>query len=158
MAFNCSHLELWNQGVSLYIPITGDGRDNTLCLIVCLGASFASSTARSLDWWLPNFKIKFERHKKCIYMYIYIYIYIYIYACVRPSLWSTSQSYWLQIQRYGFDSRSYKIFWGIVGLECDKLSLVSTIGKLLWRNSSGSGLESRKYDRRYPLLWQHNIL
>jgi hypothetical protein len=37
-----------------------------------------------------------------------------------------------------------------VGLERYPLSLVSTIEELLERKSSGSGLESREYDRRDP--------
>jgi hypothetical protein len=41
-----------------------------------------------------------------------------------------------------FDSRGYKIFWGIVGLERGPLNLVSITEELLGRNSSGSG--SRK--------------
>jgi hypothetical protein len=34
-----------------------------------------------------------------------------------PPLWSSGQSSWLQIQRSGFDSQRYQIFWEIVGLE-----------------------------------------
>jgi hypothetical protein len=37
-----------------------------------------------------------------------------------------------------------------VGLERGPLSLMSTIGELLERKSSGSGLESREYGRRDP--------
>jgi hypothetical protein len=37
-----------------------------------------------------------------------------------------------------------------VGLERDPLSLVSTTEELLGRNSSGSGLENRDYERRDP--------
>jgi hypothetical protein len=44
---------------------------------------------------------------------------------------------WLQIQRSGFDSRRYHIFYEVVGLERDPLSLVSTIEEPLRRNSSG---------------------
>jgi hypothetical protein len=33
------------------------------------------------------------------------------------SLWSSGQSSWLQIQRPGFHSRCYQIFWEVVGLE-----------------------------------------
>jgi hypothetical protein len=54
----------------------------------------------------------------------------------------------LQIQMSGFDSLRYKIFWEVVGLERAPLSLVSTVEELLGRNSSGSGLENRDYDRR----------
>jgi hypothetical protein len=45
----------------------------------------------------------------------------------RPPLWSSGQSSWLQIQRSGWDSRRYQIFWEVVGL---------------------TGLEIRVYDRR----------
>jgi hypothetical protein len=72
--------------------------------------------------------------------------------CIRwPPPWSNGQTSWLQIQTYGFDSRRYKIFWEVVGLERGPLSLVSTIEELLERKSSGSGLESRDYGRRDPL-------
>jgi hypothetical protein len=53
---------------------------------------------------------------------------------VRPPLWSSGQSPWLQIQRSGFDS------WEVVDLE---LSLVRITEELLGRKSSGSGLENR---------------
>jgi hypothetical protein len=60
---------------------------------------------------------------------------------------------WLQIQRSGFYSRRYQIFWEVVGLKRGPLSLVSTTQKLLERKSSGSGLESREYGRRDPSRW-----
>jgi hypothetical protein len=44
-----------------------------------------------------------------------------------PPLWSSVQSSWLQIQRSWFDFRRYQIFWEVVGLERDPISLVSTI-------------------------------
>jgi hypothetical protein len=59
-----------------------------------------------------------------------------------PLLWSSGQSSWLQIQRSGFDSQCYQIFW-VVGLEQSPLSLVSTVEELLGRNSSGSGPENQ---------------
>jgi hypothetical protein len=74
-----------------------------------------------------------------------------VFLCPYPPLWSSDQSSWLQIQRSGFDSRRYQIFWEAVGLERVPLSLVSTIEKLLERKSSGSVLESREYGRRNPL-------
>jgi hypothetical protein len=49
----------------------------------------------------------------------------------RQPLWSTGQSSWLQIQRSGFDSWHYQIFWEVVCLERGPLSLVSTIEELL---------------------------
>jgi hypothetical protein len=70
-------------------------------------------------------------------------------------LWSSGQSSWLHIQRPGFDSRRYQIFWEVVGLE---LSLVSTIEELLGRKSSGSGLEIREYGSRDPSRWPHGTL
>jgi hypothetical protein len=59
-------------------------------------------------------------------------------------------SSWLQIQRSGFDSRHYQIFWEVVGLERGPLSLLSTTEELLERKSSSSGLESREYSHRDP--------
>jgi hypothetical protein len=66
-------------------------------------------------------------------------------------LWSSGLSSWLQIQRPWFDSRSYQIFWEVVGLKW--CPLVSTIGKLLGRKSRGSGLENRDYGRTDPPRW-----
>jgi hypothetical protein len=75
-----------------------------------------------------------------------------IYICYveesRPPLWSSGQSSRLQIQKSGFDSRRSHIFWEVVGQESSPLSLVSTIEELLWRKSSGFGLENRVYGRR----------
>jgi hypothetical protein len=65
-----------------------------------------------------------------------------------PPLWSSGHSSGLQIQRSGFDSLHYQIFWELVGLKRGPLSLLSTIEELLGRKSSGSGLESRDYGRR----------
>jgi hypothetical protein len=45
-----------------------------------------------------------------------------------------------------------------LGLERGPLSLMSTIEKLLRRKNSGSGLESREYDRRDPSRWPHGTL
>jgi hypothetical protein len=75
-----------------------------------------------------------------------------------PPLWSSDQSSWLQIKTSGLDSRRYQIFWEVVGLERGPLSHMSTIEKLLGRNNSGSGLESREYGRRDPSRWQRDTL
>jgi hypothetical protein len=87
-----------------------------------------------------------------------------IYICdveeSRPPLWSSGQSFWLQIQRSGFDSSHYPIFWEVMGLEWGPLSLVSTIEELLGRKSSGSGLENREYIRRGSAVvntWHRSI-
>jgi hypothetical protein len=74
------------------------------------------------------------------------------------SLWSSAQSSCLQIQRPGFDSRGYQIFWEVVGLERGPLSLVSTIEEVLEIKSSGSGLENRDYDRKDSSRWQRGTL
>jgi hypothetical protein len=67
---------------------------------------------------------------------------------------------WLQIQRFGFESRHYQTFWEVVGLELGPLSLVSTIKELLGRKSNGSGLESREYGRRVSaaLITRHSSI
>jgi hypothetical protein len=54
---------------------------------------------------------------------------------------SSGQSSWLQIQKSGFDSKCYQIFWEVVGQEHGSLSHVSTTEELLERKSTGSGLE-----------------
>jgi hypothetical protein len=48
---------------------------------------------------------------------------------MRPPLWSSGQSSWLQIRRPGFDSRHYQK--KVVGLERGPPSLVSTTEELL---------------------------
>jgi hypothetical protein len=73
-------------------------------------------------------------------------------------LWSSVQSSWLQIQRYGFDSRCYHIFWQVLSLERGPLSLVSSIEELFGRNSSSSGLESLEYGRREPSRWPRHTI
>jgi hypothetical protein len=74
------------------------------------------------------------------------------------SLWSYGQSSCLQIQRSGFDSRHYQIFWEVVGLERGPPSLVSTIEVVLGRKGSGSGLGTREYSRTNLSRWPHGIL
>jgi hypothetical protein len=73
-------------------------------------------------------------------------------------MWSSGQNSWLHIQRSGFNSRHYQIFWEVVGLERGPHSLVSTIEELLERKISGSGLDSREYGRRDPSLWPRGTL
>jgi hypothetical protein len=61
-----------------------------------------------------------------------------IYICYveksRPPLCSSGQSSWLQMQKSGFDSRRYQIFWEVVSLQRGPLSLVSTTEELRSRN------------------------
>jgi hypothetical protein len=77
---------------------------------------------------------------------------------VRLPLWTSGQNSWLYIQRSGYDSRCYQIFWEIIGLERGPLSLVSTTERLLGRKCSGSGLESHEYGRRDPSRWPRGTL
>jgi hypothetical protein len=49
---------------------------------------------------------------------------------------------------FAHNSWRYQIFWEVVGLERDPLSLVSTVEELLERKSSSSRLEIREYGRR----------
>jgi hypothetical protein len=85
-----------------------------------------------------------------------------IYICYveksRPPVWASGQSSWLQIQRSGFDSRRYQIFWEVVSLERGPLSLVSTTEELLERKGSGSGLENREYGRWDKWRWPRGTL
>jgi hypothetical protein len=53
------------------------------------------------------------------------------YVFIGSPLWSSGHSSWLQIQRPGFDSRRYQIFWEVAGRERGPLSLESTIKELL---------------------------
>jgi hypothetical protein len=72
----------------------------------------------------------------------------------RRPLWSSGSR--LQIQRSGFYSRRYQIFWEVVGLERGPLTLVSTAEELLERQSSG--LEGREYGRKNPSRWPRSTL
>jgi hypothetical protein len=73
-----------------------------------------------------------------------------------PPLWSSGHSSWLQVQRSEFDSRRYKIFGEVVGLERGPLSLVSATEELLQRKNISSGLENRDYGRKDPPHWRRD--
>jgi hypothetical protein len=73
--------------------------------------------------------------------YYYYFIIRSVSLCRRLLLWSSGQSSWLQIQRSGFDSRRYQIFWEVVSLERGPLSLVRIVEELCHGNT-GSGLEN----------------
>jgi hypothetical protein len=65
---------------------------------------------------------------------------------------SRGQDSRLQIQRSGFESWIYQIFWEIVGLERSPLSLMSITEELLGRRNSDSGQEKTRWprDTLYP--------
>jgi hypothetical protein len=73
-------------------------------------------------------------------------------------MWSSGQSFWPQIQKFGVDSQRYQIFWEVVGLERGPIILVSTTEELLGRKSSGSAPENRECGRRDPSRWQRDTL
>jgi hypothetical protein len=60
----------------------------------------------------------------------------------RPPLWSSGQSSWLHTRKPEFDSQHYQIFWEVVGLERDPLSLVSTTEELLDRKVAAPVLKT----------------
>jgi hypothetical protein len=71
-------------------------------------------------------------------------------------LWSNDKSSWLQIQRSGFDSRRYQIFWEVVGLERGPLSLVSTIEELHEWNVVTQVQKTEITDVGNPQSWLRN--
>jgi hypothetical protein len=88
----------------------------------------------------------------------FAFVTIQLQAWSGPPLWSSVQSFWLQIQRSGFDSGRYQIFWEEAGLERGPLSLVNTTEELLGRKSSGSDLEIREYSRSELSRWPRDTL
>jgi hypothetical protein len=58
----------------------------------------------------------------------------------------------------GFDSRHYKIFWLVLGLERRPFSFMSANEELFGKNISGSSLENREYDRGDTLRWPRDTL
>jgi hypothetical protein len=73
-------------------------------------------------------------------------------------MWSSGHNSWLQIQRSGFDSWRYRIFWEVVGLERGPLSLVSTIEELPETKSIVSGLDIREYGCGDSSRWPRGTL
>jgi hypothetical protein len=69
-----------------------------------------------------------------------------------PPSWSSGQSSWLQIQRFGFDSRCYRIFWEVVGLERGPLSCEYNWGGI-WKKMYRLRFRRREYGRRDPSRW-----
>jgi hypothetical protein len=70
-------------------------------------------------------------------------------------LQSTGQCCWLQIQRSGFDSLPYQIFWEVVGLEWGPLNLLRSYLK---EKVAARSLEIRHYGCRDPSRWPRGTL
>jgi hypothetical protein len=104
--------------------------------VVCFSLHLQGKHGRHSPLLSNNLKPVFEKTEQNVCKHFYKY-----YINILPPLWSSVQSFWLQIQRPGFGSRRYQIFWEVVGLERGPLSLVSKTEELLGRKSSGSGLE-----------------
>jgi hypothetical protein len=66
-------------------------------------------------------------------------------------LLSSGQIFLVQTQKSPVRFPALPDFLKVVGLERGSLSLVSTTDELLERNSSGSGLETREYERGDPI-------
>jgi hypothetical protein len=121
------------------------------------------SSQRLNFWWWPALlgRVSFLDHSwpliGIVLLYLSTFLPIFFQLFLIPSR-NNTQSSWLQIQRQGFDSRRYQIFWEVVSLERGPLNPVSTIEELLERKSSGSGLESREYGRRDPSRWPRGTL
>jgi hypothetical protein len=128
-----SHNKLW-----VIVDVIAALTTSNLCSVSC----FESRPEHCRDWrfsWctlnariLPRLSNIYILHK--LYYYYYYYYY-------KWHLWSSGQSSWLHIQRFGFDSRRYQIFWEAVGV----VGLVSTIEELLEVKSRGSSLENQDY-------------
>jgi hypothetical protein len=129
---------LWSSGQSSWLEI-GDvlcflWGTNWIYILVCyVEESKPPLWSSGQSSWLHNGDV-------LCFLWGTNWIYICYVEDSRPLLWSIGHSSWLQIQRSGFDSRHYQIFWDVVGLERGPLSLVSTIEELLKRKSKGSGL------------------
>jgi hypothetical protein len=65
-------------------------------------------------------------------------------------------SSWLQIQRSGFDSLRYQIFWEAVGLERGPLSLVSATEELFERKVAAPIQKTEITAVGDPLRWPHD--
>jgi hypothetical protein len=140
-------LPLYNQGISLLYPLyrRWDGPRTSLDIMVKEKIYYVCQEAN------PDFLI-IQHVAWLLYQCSYLRVWNTFYNFF-VSLWSSGQSSWLQIQRSWFDSWRYQFFWEVSGLERSPLSVVSTVGELLGRKSSGSGLENREYGHEDRLYW-----
>jgi hypothetical protein len=100
------------------------------------------------DLFLHVAKIVLYVHNKCKFLA----------AIIRPPLWSSGQSSWIEIQRSSFWFPAIPDFLRSSGSRTGSTQPRKTIVELLGRNSSGSGLENREYCRGNPLRWPRDTL
>jgi hypothetical protein len=129
-------------------------RQNPVSVRLC----FKYETERWIVSTIVVFTLIYHRHKRIALTCWARNVFSVKYEQIWQHLWSSGKSSWLQVQRSGFDSRYYQIFWEVVGLERGPLSLVNTIEELRGRKSSGSSLESQEYSRRDPSRWPRSTL
>jgi hypothetical protein len=73
-------------------------------------------------------------------------------------LWSNGQCSWLHIQRSGFDSLRYQIFFRSSGSGTGPTEPREYNWGATWKKSSFSGLENREYGCRDPARWPRGTL
>jgi hypothetical protein len=88
---------------------------SVVCILIPFIFSFDSCFFPPLALFLSLFHHLFMFFSSIFFISSYLY--------VRPPLWSSGQSSWLQIQRSGFDSWRYQVFWDVVGLERGPVTL-----------------------------------
>jgi hypothetical protein len=113
-------------------------------LLIVLVSAVTSAKLRAHSFLLCLYR---QQHSL---LFFGIFIQTIIFWVTLPPLWSSGQSSWIQIQRSGFDSRHYQIFWEVVGLERGPLSLMR-ISEELFQSNGGSG-------RGDPLRWPPDTL
>jgi hypothetical protein len=77
---------------------------------------------------------------------------------LRLPLWSSGQSFWLQIQRSWFRFPALPDFLASSGSGMGSTQPREDNWGATWRKSSGSGLENRHNDRGNPLRWPPDTL
>jgi hypothetical protein len=94
--------------------------------------------------WLPNWGV-------LCFLWGTNWIYICYVEKSRPPLWSSGQSSWLQIQKSGFDSWSYQVFWELVGLKHNWGATWKKKQWLRYRNQRILTWGSFAFTTRHPL-------
>jgi hypothetical protein len=111
VSYNLSKISL-----SIWPPINSDSVHDEMCVRRPCGLHHNASHV--FMFWKTENKINFMLILQCWKLIqAKESVLHYFLSSWWPPLWSSGQSLWLQIQRYGFDSRGYLIFWEVVDLE-----------------------------------------